>query len=92
MWLGALIVFLIIGLIAGLVARAVIPGKQPMGVVGTMLLGMVGSIVGGLVGSLFSSRGDVFSLRPAGLLMSILGAVVVLLLLTMARGRRRAHV
>lgn len=90
-WLGALIVFLIIGLIAGLVARAVIPGKQPMGIVGTMLLGMVGSILGGLVGSLFH-RGEAFSLRPAGLLLSIVGAIVVLLLVTMAKGGRRVHV
>lgn len=92
MWLGALIVFVIIGLISGLVARAVVPGKQPMGIVGTMLLGMVGSILGGLLGSLFTSRGDVLSLRPAGLLLSILGAVVVLLLVTMAKGGRRVHV
>lgn len=87
---SGLIVFLIIGLLAGLLARAIVPGRQGMGIVGTMLLGMVGSIIGGLIASLFR-RGEVFSLHPAGLLMSILGAIVVLLVVTKVGGRRRVH-
>lgn len=85
-----IIAFIVIGLVAGLIARAVVPGRQNMGLVSTALLGMVGSVLGGLVGSLIHGRG--LSLEPTGLLFSILGAVVVLLLVGMARGGRRAHV
>jgi uncharacterized membrane protein YeaQ/YmgE (transglycosylase-associated protein family) len=87
-----IIAFIIIGLIAGLIARAILPGRQSMGLVATTLLGMVGSLVGGLVGSLFQ-RGDgrLFDLHPTGILMSVIGAIVVLLLVG-ATGRRRVHV
>lgn len=83
-----IIAFLIIGLIAGLIARAIIPGRQSMGLIATTLLGMVGSLVGGLVGSLFERDGRLFDLRPSGLIMSVIGAIVVLLLVG-AAGRRR---
>jgi uncharacterized membrane protein YeaQ/YmgE (transglycosylase-associated protein family) len=86
-----IIAFILIGLIAGLIARAVLPGNQSMGLVATTVLGMVGSLIGGLVGSLFRSDGRVFDLHPSGIIMSVLGAVVVLLLVGFA-GRRRAHV
>ena len=84
-----ILTMIIIGLVAGLIARAIVPGRQSMGVLATMLLGIVGSFVGGLLGSLFSSDGNLVDLKPSGLLWSILGAVVVLLLVGFA-GRRRA--
>jgi uncharacterized membrane protein YeaQ/YmgE (transglycosylase-associated protein family) len=84
-----IITMIVIGLVGGLIARAVVPGRQSMGVLATMLLGVVGSFVGGLLGSLFSSDGNLMDLRPSGLLWSIIGAVVVLLLVGFA-GRRRA--
>ena len=86
-----LIAFILIGLIAGLLARAVLPGNQSMGLVATTLLGMVGSLIGGLVGSLFNTNGRMFDLHPAGIIMSVLGSVVVLLLVGFA-GRSRVHV
>jgi uncharacterized membrane protein YeaQ/YmgE (transglycosylase-associated protein family) len=85
-----IIAFIIIGLIAGLIARAILPGRQSMGLLATTLLGMVGSLVGGLVGSLFVRDGRLFDLHPSGLLMSVVGAIVVLLLVG-ATGRRRIH-
>lgn len=85
-----IIAFIIIGFIAGLIARAILPGKQSMGLMATTLLGMVGSLLGGLVGSLFSRSGRLFELRPAGLIMSIVGSIVVLLIVG-AVGRRRVH-
>jgi uncharacterized membrane protein YeaQ/YmgE (transglycosylase-associated protein family) len=87
-----LIAFILIGLIAGLIARAILPGNQSMGLVATTLLGMVGSLVGGLVGSLFRSDGTLFSLHPSGIIMSVLGAIVVLLLVGFAGRRGRVHV
>jgi uncharacterized membrane protein YeaQ/YmgE (transglycosylase-associated protein family) len=85
-----IIAFLIIGLIAGLIARAILPGRQSMGLLATTLLGMVGSLVGGLIGSLFVRDGRLFDLHPSGLLMSVVGAIAVLLLVGVA-GRRRVH-
>lgn len=84
-----IITMIVIGLVAGLIARAVVPGRQTMGVLATILLGIVGSFVGGLLGSLFSRDGSLLDLRPSGLLWSIVGAIVVLLLVGFA-GRRRA--
>ncbi|HZX41588.1 MAG TPA: GlsB/YeaQ/YmgE family stress response membrane protein [Myxococcaceae bacterium] len=84
-----IITMIVIGLLAGLIARAIVPGRQSMGALATMLLGIVGSFVGGLMGSLFSSDGNLMELRPSGLLWSIIGSVVVLLLVGFA-GRRRA--
>ncbi|MBM4378346.1 MAG: GlsB/YeaQ/YmgE family stress response membrane protein [Deltaproteobacteria bacterium] len=83
-----LIAFLLIGLVAGLLARALMPGKQGMGLLATTLLGMAGSLMVGLLGSLFPG-GRLFSLQPPGILMSVLGAVLILLVVGMAGGGRR---
>lgn len=87
-----IIAFLVIGLIAGLLARAIMPGNQGMGLLATTLLGIAGSFVGGLIGSLFRSDGRIFDLHPSGLLMSVLGAMLLLFLVGMAGRRRRVHV
>ena len=85
-----IIAFIVIGLIAGLIARAILPGRQSMGLIATTLLGMVGSILGGMIGALFSRDRRIFDLEPSGIIMSIIGAIVVLMLVGMA-GRRRVH-
>ena len=78
--------WLIIGLIAGALARLVMPGRDPMGIIGTILLGIVGSIIGGLVGmAIWGSGGNGF--RPAGLILSIIGAIVVLWIWRMVKSR-----
>ena len=86
-----ILAFIVIGLLAGLIARAVMPGNQSMGLVATTLLGMVGSLVGGLIGSLFSRDGRIFDLHPTGLIFSVLGALLVLFLMGFS-GRRRVSV
>ncbi|TMK49246.1 MAG: GlsB/YeaQ/YmgE family stress response membrane protein [Actinobacteria bacterium] len=83
-----IIAWLIVGLLAGAIARALVPGPDPMGLLGTMLLGLVGSVIGGLIGNLFVS-GDQ-DLTPAGLIGSILGAVIALLVYRAATRRRTA--
>lgn len=90
-----IIAFIIIGLVAGLIARAILPGQQSMGLIATTLLGMAGSLIGGLIGSLFrGGDGRLFDLHASGLIMSVLGSIVLLLLVGFAgRGRRtRVHV
>ncbi|HYV49920.1 MAG TPA: GlsB/YeaQ/YmgE family stress response membrane protein [Myxococcaceae bacterium] len=86
-----ILAFIIIGLLAGLIARAIMPGNQSMGLVATTLLGMVGSLVGGLIGSLFNRSGRLFDLHPTGVILSVVGAILVLFLMGFS-GRRRVSV
>ena len=83
----SLIAWLIVGLIAGALARLIMPGRDPMGIFMTIILGIVGSIVGGLVSWAIwpAERGD---FPRAGLLLSILGAIVVLWIYRMVKSRR----
>jgi uncharacterized membrane protein YeaQ/YmgE (transglycosylase-associated protein family) len=85
-----IVVWLIIGLVAGAIARLLVPGRDPIGLLGTLLLGLVGSLIGGFLGNLiFEGRGQ---LTPAGLLGSIIGAVIVLLVWRALTGRRRGYI
>lgn len=84
MW--AFIWMLIIGLIAGALARLIMPGRDPMGILATMLLGIVGSILGGVVGmALWRNNADGF--EPGNLLLSVLGAILVLWIWRMIKSR-----
>ena len=89
--LGFIITLIIVGAIAGFIARAVVPGPDPMGVVGTIVLGIVGSFVGGFLGYLiFHKDASQGALQPSGIIGSIIGAIVVLLVYRAAtRGRTR---
>ena len=79
--LGFIIGLIIIGLIAGFIARAVVPGRDPMGIGATILLGIVGSFAGGFLGwALFGKDFDEGALQPSGIIGSIIGAIVVLLI------------
>jgi uncharacterized membrane protein YeaQ/YmgE (transglycosylase-associated protein family) len=69
------------GLIVGLVARAIMPGRQHMGLILTMLLGMVGAWLGGLIGRV---TGMYEEGKPAGFVMAVVGALVVLLIYVFA--------
>ena len=82
--------FLILGIIAGALARLLVPGRDPMGLIGTMLLGIVGSFVGGFLASLLLNRGSENGLlQPSNLIGSIVGAVIALLLDRMVAGRNK---
>ena len=77
--LWTIIGLIVIGLIAGLIARAVIPGEQNLGILLTIVLGIVGSFVGGFLGFLiFGSDPNGGFLQPAGIIGSIIGAIIVL--------------
>jgi uncharacterized membrane protein YeaQ/YmgE (transglycosylase-associated protein family) len=69
---------IIIGFIIGLIARAIMPGAQHLGLIMTALLGIGGSIVGGLIGRLFSKPEPGAAFHPAGFVMSIIGAIILL--------------
>ena len=79
--LGLIITMIIVGLVAGFIARALVPGPDPMGIAGTILLGVIGSFVGGFLGYiLFHKDVNEGAFQTSGLIGSILGAIVVLLL------------
>jgi len=86
-----IIAWIIFGFIVGLIARAIMPGKQSMGFVMTTLLGIAGSVIGGLVASAFSG-GDATGFRGAGFIGSIVGAIVLLFLAGRVTGTRQRRV
>ena len=90
-----IIILILIGLLAGAVARLVVPGRDPMGILGTILLGIVGSFVGGFIWNLIQyHRLAPHKFHLAGILGSILGAILVLLIFRltgMEKGRRRVY-
>lgn len=87
--LWSLIVWAVFGLIVGAIARLLYPGRQPIGLLGTMALGIVGSLVGGLIAWVFGFRPEEGPFSGAGWIMSILGAIIVVWIALYAGGRRR---
>jgi uncharacterized membrane protein YeaQ/YmgE (transglycosylase-associated protein family) len=85
----SIILFIVFGLIVGLLARALLPGRQSMGIGMTILLGIAGSFVGGFIGALLTDS-RVTDFNTAGIIGSVIGAVLLLVLVG-ARGRH-AHV
>ena len=90
--LGLILSIIVVGLIAGALARLLVPGRQDLSIAMTILLGIVGSFVGGFLGYLLFGRdsGGGF-LQPAGIIGSVIGAIIVLLIWTRVAGRRTAH-
>ncbi|MGY4652484.1 GlsB/YeaQ/YmgE family stress response membrane protein [Mycobacterium sp. URHB0021] len=81
--LGLIVTVILVGLIAGALARLLVPGKQHMSILMTIVLGVVGSFVGGFLGFLiFHKDASQGFLQPAGIIGSIIGAVIVLLIWT----------
>lgn len=69
---------IVAGFVVGLLARAVMPGADQMGFFATSLLGILGSLVGGFVGSLVSRPKEGAAIHPAGLVLSVIGAMILL--------------
>jgi uncharacterized membrane protein YeaQ/YmgE (transglycosylase-associated protein family) len=88
-----IIVLLVVGFIVGAIARLLMPGRDPLGVLGTIVLGVAGSFVGGFLQNLLQFHTlSVHSFHPVGLIGSIIGAWVLLLVLRLTGlepGRRR---
>ena len=87
--IGFIVTLLIIGLVAGFIARALVPGKDAMSIPATIALGVVGSFVGGFLARLIGRGDDGFS--TAGLLGSIVGAVLALLVYNAVTKKNRVH-
>lgn len=81
-----IILFLLMGLIAGFIARALMPGPDQMGWLGTMVLGVIGSFIGGTLAALLF--GGTLDLSAAGLVGSIIGAFIALFIWRTMNKRR----
>lgn len=87
--LGFIIYLLLIGLVAGFIARAVVPGRDPMSVLGTIFLGIVGSFIGGFLGYVLTHKdANDGAFQASGIIGSIVGAILALLVYRAATGRR----
>jgi len=82
-----ILTWIVFGLVVGFIARAIMPGRQSMGLVATTILGVVGSFLGGFVGNLLTG-GELLELNAAGFIGAVLGAMLVLAIAGFA-GRRR---
>ena len=90
--LGLILTIIIVGAIAGFLARLLVPGRQDLSVLATIVLGIVGSFVGGLLGYLlFHKDADDGFLQPSGIIGSIIGAVIALLIWVAMQRRNTAH-
>jgi uncharacterized membrane protein YeaQ/YmgE (transglycosylase-associated protein family) len=84
--------FILVGLVVGFLARAIIPGADPIGILGTLIVGIVGGLLGGLIlGNVFES-GNTRGVDWMDWLGAVIGAVVVLLIYRALVGRRRTVV
>jgi uncharacterized membrane protein YeaQ/YmgE (transglycosylase-associated protein family) len=95
--LAFIVLLIIVGLIAGAVARLLVPGRDPIGILGTIVLGIIGSFIGGFVSTLVEYHTlSVHAFHLTGLIWSIVGAIVLLVLLRLThmepgRGRGRGR-
>lgn len=86
----SLLWLLIIGLVAGLLARLIVPGRDSMSLVATLVIGVAGSLVGGLLLGLVTGGLRDRGFGPAGLIGSVIGAVIVLVVYNRWTARRGA--
>jgi len=91
--IGFIISMLVIGIVAGFLARLLVPGRDPIGFWMTVLLGIAGSFLGGFLGYvIFGHDLDQGAFQPSGIIGSIIGAVIILLLWrAFTRGRRTPY-
>ncbi|MFY4261383.1 GlsB/YeaQ/YmgE family stress response membrane protein [Achromobacter xylosoxidans] len=81
----SIIIMIIVGFIVGLIARAIMPGDQNMGIIMTTILGIVGSVVAGFLGQTLGwyAQGE-----PAGWIASVVGAIIVLFVVGLIAKKR----
>ena len=82
----AILSWILFGLVVGVIAKLLMPGRDPGGFIVTILLGIAGAMIGGFLGRALGFYGDN---QSAGWLISILGAVILLAIYRMMAGRRR---
>jgi len=84
-----IISWIILGLIAGALAKLILPGKQGGGIIVTIILGIVGAFLGGWLGSLIGIGSIDAWYDPGTIITAVIGAIIVLLIYGAVVGRRR---
>jgi uncharacterized membrane protein YeaQ/YmgE (transglycosylase-associated protein family) len=84
----SLLAWIVLGLIAGLVAKALVPGRDPGGCIVTILIGIAGALLGGWLSTLLGFGGLAGGLDLRNLVIAVLGAIVLLVLFRLVAGRR----
>lgn len=91
--IGFILFLLVVGLIAGFLARAIVPGRDPMSFGQTLLLGIVGSFIGGFLGYLlFRKDSNDGAFQASGIIGSVIGAIIALLIWRAIQGRSGTRV
>jgi len=80
--------WIVVGLIAGVIAKLLLPGRDPGGCIITMLIGIAGAIVGGFIVGLFVGGDVITGVNVTTILVAVLGAIILLLLYRLLLGRR----
>lgn len=80
-----ILTWIILGLIAGALAKFLMPGRDPGGCIVTILLGIAGALVGGFLGRLFGFEGDVSGINLSSLVIAVIGAIVILAIYRLIR-------
>jgi len=83
-----ILAWIILGLIAGAIAKAIMPGRDPGGFIVTALIGIVGAVIGGFVGNMLFGIGGVSGVDIRSILIAVVGALLLLWIYRMAVGRR----
>jgi uncharacterized membrane protein YeaQ/YmgE (transglycosylase-associated protein family) len=82
----SIIAWIVLGLIAGAIAKLIMPGNDPGGIFVTIIIGIVGAIIGGFI-STAMGFGDVSGVNFPSLLIAVLGSIILLIIYRMVRGR-----
>ena len=91
--IGFILYLLVVGLVAGFIARAVVPGRDPLSLGATILLGVVGSFIGGFLGYVLTHKdSDDGAFQASGIIGSIVGAIIALLIYRAVAGRGHRQV
>jgi uncharacterized membrane protein YeaQ/YmgE (transglycosylase-associated protein family) len=85
----SLLAWIVLGLVAGLIAKALVPGRDPGGCIITIVIGIVGALLGGWLSTLLGFGGLAGSLDLRNLIIAVLGSIVLLVIWRLVSGRRR---
>ena len=82
-----ILAWIVLGLIAGVIAKLIMPGPDPGGIIVTILIGIVGAVIGGFIAGLLGF-GSVTGINLVSIIIAVLGAIVLLAIYRLFVGRR----